>query len=86
MEQMLMREIVFTRLHGSSLETRVDIFFAHSVLVKLALRQAAQLSLFIWKVNKRCTFTWDLIKEAPLIDRKRKMPCTQRNQTQSVGT
>ena len=60
--------------------------FAHSVLIKLALRQAAQLSLFIWKVNKRCTFTRDLIKEAPLIERKRKMPCTQRNRTQSVGT
>ena len=46
-------------------------FFAHSVNIKLALRQAAQVSLhFCRKVENQlcCTSTRNLFKDAPLID------------------
>ena len=60
----------------------IVIFFAQSVLIKLALPKAAQLSLFL----KSCTSMRDLIKDAPLIDRKRKKPGAPWNQTWTVRT
>ena len=60
-------------------------FFAHSVLFKLASPQASQ-SIFKRKVSKRCTSKRDLIKDAPLIDSKRKESGTQRNRIRIVGT
>ena len=57
----------------------LDDFFAHSVLSKLASPQAEQLILFFRKVSKCCSSMRDLIKDAPLFDRKRKKPGAQQN-------
>ena len=46
-------------------------YFPNSVLIKLVLPQATQLSIHFLENQWCCTSLWDLIKEAPLGDRVR---------------
>ena len=61
-----------------------QVFFAHSLLSKLASPQPAQLSL-IRKVSKHGTSMRDLIKDAPLIDRKKKSPASNGIKLEPLG-
>ena len=46
---------------------------ADSVHIKLGQPQALQLSIFLWKNHLYFTTMWDLFKDPPLRDSKRKM-------------